>query len=102
VYYKKYCATITQTGTNDPVVTVLENTIGDIVWTRTNVGVYDGTLAGAFTADKTLVFNNANAVVAVNVFRFNINLIRINTFATGATFFDSLLNETAIEIRVYE
>ncbi len=53
--YKKYVALITQTGTLDPVVEILENTIGDIVWTRAGVGVYFGTLIGAFTLDKTFL-----------------------------------------------
>lgn len=48
-----YRALFTQTATNDPVVTVLENTIGNIVWSRNAAGRYDGTLVNAFTANKT-------------------------------------------------
>jgi len=44
-----YKAKVTQTGTNAPVVNkIVENQIGNIVWTRTNAGVYTGTLIGAF------------------------------------------------------
>ncbi len=52
--YKIYRALLNQTGTSAPVATVLENTLGNIVWTRANVGIYEGTLANAFTANKTI------------------------------------------------
>lgn len=41
--YKKYVALLTQSGTDAPVATVLENTLGsDIVWYRFGVGCYYG------------------------------------------------------------
>lgn len=51
---KIYRALLTQTGTDAPVATVLENTLGGtLVWTRSQAGNYVGTLAGAFPdADK--------------------------------------------------
>src|SRR5688572_16305439 len=53
-HYKVYVALLTQTGTSAPVATVLENTLGGtVVWARGGTGEYTGTLAGAFTADKT-------------------------------------------------
>ncbi len=55
VPYKVYTALLTQSGTDAPVATVLENTLGDIVWTRTGVGQYSGTLIGGFTTDKTFI-----------------------------------------------
>ena len=51
---KKYVALLSQTGTNAPVATVLENTIGDIVWSRQELGVYFGTLANAFPSTKSI------------------------------------------------
>lgn len=52
-----YTALITQSGTAAPIATVLHNTLeGNIVWTRSSAGVYIGTLAGAFTENKTVVF----------------------------------------------
>jgi hypothetical protein len=53
--YKIYSALLNETGPNDPVATILENTIGDIVWTRSSAGDYVGTLAGAFAVNKTAV-----------------------------------------------
>ena len=55
--YSVYTALLTQTGTNAPVATVLENTLGGtVVWTRDSAGFYTGTLAGAFTVSKTIGF----------------------------------------------
>ena len=53
---KVYRALLTQTGTDAPVATVLENTLGgDVVWTRNSAGRYVATLAGAFTDNKTVM-----------------------------------------------
>lgn len=52
--YLVYTALLTQTGTDAPVATVLQNTLGGpVVWTYNDVGSYVGTLSGAFTVDKT-------------------------------------------------
>lgn len=59
--YKVYTALFTQSVTNDPVVTVLENTIGDIVWTYSGVGTYQGTLNGAFTTGKVFFYGETDA-----------------------------------------
>ena len=54
--YKVYTALLTQSGTNAPVATVLENTLGgDVVWTRGAVGYYIATSVGLFTNNKTSV-----------------------------------------------
>lgn len=47
------------------VVSSLENTLGDIVWTREDVGFWKGTLAGAFTAGKTVCppFDTGGSVI---------------------------------------
>lgn len=54
--YSVYVAKWTQAGTSNPVVTTIgSNTIGDIVWTRDDVGVYNGTLSAAFPEGKTII-----------------------------------------------
>jgi hypothetical protein len=59
--YKRYVALLTQTGTNAPVATVIENTLGGtVVWSRLTDGVYVATLAGAMTVDKTMVLTTIN------------------------------------------
>jgi hypothetical protein len=53
--YKVYSALLSQSGVAAPVATVLQNTIGDIIWTRdVDGGVYYGTLAGAFPYQKVI------------------------------------------------
>lgn len=60
--YKVYTAILTQTSTNAPVATVLENTLGGtVVWSYNSVGFYTATLVSAFTTNKTQVFMS-NAV----------------------------------------
>ena len=49
-------------GTAAPVATVLQNSIGTIVWTRTSLGKYVGTLANAFTANKTFAVTQSQIV----------------------------------------
>jgi len=50
---KRYKALLNQSGIDDPVATILENTLGGVpVWTRAGDGVYDCILAGAFPIDK--------------------------------------------------
>lgn len=51
--YKVYTFEIFATGLADPTLTIFENTIGSIVWTRDDAGEYTGTLASAFTNNKT-------------------------------------------------
>jgi hypothetical protein len=106
VGYKKYIALISQTGTNDPTVSILENTIGDIVWTRGGVGDYSGTLIGAFLQPKTyIIFQNFYSGTGSHISfieRISDNEINIVTKDNTNTFIDNVLNYTTIEIRVYE
>lgn len=50
--YKIYRALMTQSGTSAPIANVLENTLGNIVWTYNSMGQYTGTLDGAFPENK--------------------------------------------------
>jgi len=54
--YKVYVAELSNfgAGTTAPVATIFQNTLsGAITWTRNDVGVYIGTLAAAFTSNKS-------------------------------------------------
>jgi len=54
---KRYVALLTQTGTDAPVATVLENTLGGTVtWSRTGAGTYAVIGGSLFTANKTVAF----------------------------------------------
>ena len=96
--YKVYTALLTQTGTNAPVATVLENTLGGTVtWSRTVPGGYFATLSDAFTTDKTTVLitngsTNGNYIHGAAVSTTNVNIIAPN---------DGQIDRATVEIRVY-
>jgi hypothetical protein len=105
VAYKRYIATISQAGTAAPTVTVLENTIGDIVWTRVAVGGYSADLLGAFPVqDKVyLSINNTLTSVFITEFKWGtLDNVNINTYDLTATSTDGAMSYNTIEIRVYE
>ena len=102
--YKKYVALISQTGILDPTVTILENTIGDIVWTRNLAGEYYGTLLNAFPINKTFIMINAfsnNASDSAAALWNTVNEVAVLTCDTSFTRVDNILYLTSIEIRVY-
>jgi len=94
--------------TGAPVVTVLENTIGNIWFTYNDVGVYYVNSSGLFTENKTFntVSDNLN-LRAPNAQRFSFNYTDINTGLItvydpiGDVGQDGNLINTPIEIRVY-
>jgi hypothetical protein len=117
--YKVYTALLTQSGENAPVATVLENTIGDIWFTYDRIGVYLINGINFFTIGKT-VCPNPNGNVSIGV------ISGLNTYCTYANILDEgetnylvlttvdvditnnnsiekdgILNNTLIEIRVY-
>jgi len=97
--YRSYTALLTQTGTDAPVATVLENTLGlNPVFTYDVAGQYTLTdLSGLFLSNKTAVFMQfKNGGPTMEILVENVNQIIIN--ANGQN--DILLN-TFIEIRVY-
>jgi hypothetical protein len=104
--YKSYVALMSQTGTAAPTAIQLENSLGNIVWTRSSAGIYNGTLSGAFPITKTFVLSilgagydtdvlNGGGGDAYNLVRLNDNVLVLST--TG----DTVLNYSPIEIRVY-
>jgi hypothetical protein len=113
--YKVYTALLTQTGTDAPVATVLENTLGgDVNFTRTDVGNYLITSNELFTIGKTIVQHQFGAgatyIMSVDANYDNSELyMETNVFRSLSTppdfeYTDNLLNGgayTHIEIRVY-
>ena len=101
--YKKYIALISQTGTNDPTISILENTIGDIVWTRAAVGRYEATLLNAFPLqDKVyLINNNTQLDTYIRFYWTNSDMVQIRTLDFTNTLQDGMLDYNTIEIRVY-
>lgn len=111
VGYRSYVALMEQTGT-DPITpdTIAQNSIGDIVWTGA-AGDYEGTLAGAFPADKFWASNGIwwtdadDTIRWVTVRRVSDDLISLHT---GANFADATVFSAPnssyyfpLEIRVY-
>jgi hypothetical protein len=92
--------------TGAPVVTVLENTIGNIWFTYDTVGKYYANSNGLFTENKTLalVYENSadveGAIVQILSNRISNNQIAIENGADG-NLSDNLIINRPIEIRVY-
>lgn len=105
---KIYKANLTQSGTNAPAATIFENTIGNIVWTRTGIGTYRGTLTGAFSLTRTWceiaesAFNNGvNYGTYIDVSTVDYVLVQtIDQNTAGAPLDDQLYN-TSVLIEVY-
>lgn len=103
--YNRYVALVSQTGTSDPTVTVLENTIGGtIVWTRSTTGTYNGTLTGAFVAGSTwIVCTNTDESLNIGYAkcaRTNNDVVTLRTQDITFSADDDFTN-IAIEIRIY-
>ena len=107
--YLSYVANLTQTGTDAPVATVMQNELGGtVVWTRIAAGEYVGTLTGAFTVYKTVCIVSGNistggfaniAPIDANIVNIFTSLINIDDLAVQTS--DSILNLASVEIRVY-
>lgn len=110
---KEYVALLTQSGTDAPVATVLENTLGGVpVWSYVDVGEYNCTLADIFNLQKTFVVisNNIDEVRAHSrVLKIDEDTIKVRTgeysFTAPDTFefvhSNGYLSSTSIEIKVY-
>lgn len=104
--YRVYTGLISQIGTSDPTVVIFENTLGNIVWTRTNNGQYQGYLPGEFLADKTFLLTSGDYSInplnqARQFIRTSDDYIVILTQINGVVA-DGLLENTPIEVRVYD
>lgn len=102
--YKLYNAILNQTGTDDPVVTELSNTLGaTITWTRAFTGQYTFTSqTGILTINKTMVFLGPPYNDPICLF---LNYVNDFTWTFGqefsdGTLMDGLINQS-VEIRVY-
>lgn len=94
-----YNAWLSQTGTNAPVVTVLRNTIGDLVWTRGSAGEYFGTLTGAFGEgnNTTVMLTNGDGVGAQAIVGGKTDANSVYILSTV----DGILTGASLEIKIY-
>jgi hypothetical protein len=102
-----YTATLTQVGIADPFAEVLNDSLGSITWTRSNVGEYKGTLdnydLGVLIVPKvTVLINNVfyDGIVSATYLGAS-NEIYITTSQIGTGYIDGYLLNTTIEIKYY-
>lgn len=103
--YKVYTAIISQLGTSDPVVNqVLENSLGDIVFTRSYTGSFYINSSNLFTLNKTVVFlsngRSSNSGSAGYEYASS-SLLSLSTINNSTIGVDGYLRNSTIEIRVY-
>ena len=100
--YQIYNAILTQSGVSNPVATVLQNTLnGTVVWTRSEEGVYLGTLAGAFNPVKTLVQASSSTRKLTEIANYSSNFVEItNRSITTGSPADGI-TKMSVEIKVY-
>jgi hypothetical protein len=109
--YKVYTALLTQTGENDPVPTVLENTIGNIWFTYFSTGQYYINSNGLFTINKTISYISPNFVyestdapyITYTNVSTNEDIILLNSFdnITPSNNIIGFIGQYYLEIRVY-
>jgi len=98
--YKVYTALLTQTGTDAPVATVLENTLGvDVVWNYDEKGMYSTSLIGEKAVFIPNDFTQDFNVTGISISTSIITLITLKL--AELTTENEILNNTPIEIRVY-
>ena len=106
--YKVYTALLSQTGTNAPVATVLENTLGGtVVWSYVDIGTFSGITTGKFLNNKTYLYINSASETGnmldglAGVSKISEDEINVITVSSGADVSNDILNQASIEIRVY-
>lgn len=100
---KTYVALLTQTGTNAPTATILQNNIGNIIWTRDTNGLYTATATGLLPTNKTIAKVSNNGQVDTQFYagsNEDDNSIYLNT-SDGTAPADDLMTNTPIEIITY-
>ena len=102
-----YTATLSQVGIGDPIAQVINDTIGGITWTRSNVGEYVGYLDGYNIGDIvvpffTVMINNVfyDGIVSTTYLGAS-NEVYITTSQIGTGYIDGYLINTTIEIKYY-
>lgn len=108
VKYKVYTAILIQTDINAPTPIILENTLGDITWSRATNGQYLATSDGLFTIDKTFPIISGIGTDVLNTVEFSnplgsnvIGIITKSSFVGSTYVQDGSFYRMFIEIRVY-
>jgi hypothetical protein len=110
VPFKVFSALVTQTGTSDPTVVELQNTLGEVIFTRFEEGTYNITSDGLFIENKTtftieplsIIYNMVGGVAYVNRDSTNEDMFTLyTTNLSSGLGIDDYLKGTFVEIRVY-
>lgn len=102
--YKTYKAFLSCTDGINVVMTVMQNTIGAIVWTRNSAGNYKAELAGAFTLNKTIGFTSVNNGYYINSslsLGFSTDILFLVTYVPQTNVPVDYIERLAVEIQVY-
>ncbi len=102
--YKSYIALISQTGTDAPTAIVLNNTLGDVTFSYVGVGRYNITTNSLFTLNKTFALTTNSNRGVNSIYQIDIDNFRIyckDLTSSGIPLLNDALNNTSIEIRVY-
>lgn len=104
--YLVYTALLTQSGTDAPVATVLENTLGGtVVWSYEGTGTYKATLTDAFAANKTWTSPSNDGFSAVSIVYGTTDYLTVYVGNFGGSnagdLIDSGITNYPIEIRIY-
>ena len=105
--YKVYTALLTQLGTDAPVATVLENTLGEeVVWTRFDVGSYETNITFTEMTSIDVNQNKPNNVIESYIDNDDYGgslkaQVITRTKTELVTPVDNVLLYTLVEIRVY-
>lgn len=99
-----YVALITQVSTDAPTVNEFANTIGQITWTRTSVGKYLGTPVTPFVKITTFVTIGSvqHDHLTTTYINTDGNVVIETTNTSNHQHTDGILNNSPLEIRIYE
>jgi len=103
--YLKYVGSVSQTGTNNPVVTIKETTLAVTpTWTRFNTGFYYWNAiayAGLAPSRVLTFFTKDGATAGYGVGYYDGSGITIKTYNAAGALTDGLMTNSAIEVRIY-
>jgi len=99
-----YVTLITQVGTDAPTVNEFANTIGQITWTRTSQGKYLGTPVTPFVKITTFVTIGSvqHDHLTSTYINTDGNVVIETTNTSNHQHTDGILNNSPLEIRIYE
>ena len=102
-----YIANLSQVGIFDPAAREIRNSFGEVLWTRTGVGTYEGVildypLGTILNNEITVIINNVayDGVVSAT-YTVSSNTISVTTSQIGIGFADGYLTDTTIEVKYY-